>query len=102
MILGICDTPQSMIVMNIIVKIINILRIVVPIILLFSLVFKFIQASTKGNEDAIASIKKKSVPSIIAAALIFVVPPVINILVSLAFPNNDYSTCLEYISENSS
>ena len=100
MILGICDTPQSMIVMNIIVKIINILRIVVPIILLFSLVFKFIQASTKGNEDAIASIKKKAVPSIIAAALIFVVPPVINILVSLAFPNNDYSTCLEYISEN--
>ena len=98
MILSICDTPKVLEVMNIINIIITIIRIVVPIILLFSLIFKLVNASTKGNEDAIASIKKKAVPSIIAAALIFIVPVLVNLIIGISFPNSDYSKCLIGIS----
>ena len=65
MILSICDSPKVIEVMNIVNRIINIIKIVVPSILLFSLVFKFIQASTKNDNDALATIKKKAVPNII-------------------------------------
>ena len=98
MILGICDTPKVLEVMNIVNIIITIIRIVVPILLLFSLTFKLIQAITKGNEDAIASIKKKAVPSIIAAALIFIVPVLVNLIVSVSFPNSEYTKCIANIS----
>ncbi len=100
MILEICDTPESMEVMNIIVTIVNVIRIVVPIVLLFSLIFRFFKASTEGNDDAIEKIKKKAVPNIIAAVLIFVVPPLINLIIEVAFPGNSYSECLVYISED--
>ena len=98
LVLGICDTPKVLEVMNIVNIIITIIRIVVPILLLFSLTFKLIQAITKGNEDAIASIKKKAVPSIIAAALIFIVPVLVNLIIGVSFPNSDYSKCLIGIS----
>ena len=100
MILSICDTPKVMEVMNIVNIIITIIRIVVPIILLFSLTFKLVNASTKNDEDAIASIKKKAVPSIIAAALIFIVPVLVNLIVSISFPNSEYTKCIANISNN--
>ena len=99
MILSICDTPKVMKVMNIVVSIIDIIKIVVPIILLFSLIFKFIKASTKGDEDAIASIKKKAVPSIIAAALIFLVPTIINLIIVFGASDSDIAKCLKKTSE---
>ena len=98
MILSICDTPKVLEVMSIVNIIITIIRIVVPIVLLFSLVFKLIQASTKGDEDALASIKKKAVPSIIAATLIFIVPVLVNLIVSVSFPNSEYTKCIANIS----
>ena len=98
MILGICDTPKVLEVMNIVNIIITIIRIVVPIVLLFSLTFKLVNASTKNDEDALASIKKKAVPSIIAAALIFIVPVLVNLIVSVSFPNSEYTKCIANIS----
>ncbi len=95
MILGICDTPKVMEIMNIVVKVIDIIKIVVPIILLFILIFKFIKASTDGNDDAIAQIKKKAIPNIIAAVLIFIVPTAINLIVTLAFPESDFARCIK-------
>ena len=94
MILDICNDPSALKVFSIIKIIITIIMIVVPIILLFSLTFKFIQASTKGNEDAIASIKKKAVPNIIAAALIFLVPLLINLLLNITPDFTGYNACL--------
>lgn len=94
-ILGICNSTSVLEVLRIVKIIITIILIVVPIILLFSLIFKFIGAATKGDEDAIASIKKKAVPSIIAAALIFLVPTIINLIIQISFPNSEYTQCLE-------
>ena len=100
MILEICNTPQSMETMNIVVTAINIIRIVVPIILLFSLIFKFVKASTEGKEDAIIQIKKKAIPNVIAAVLIFIVPPLVNLIIEVSSPGNSYSECLKYISSD--
>ena len=94
MILDICNDPSALKVFSIIKIIITIIMIVVPIILLFSLTFKLIQASTKGDEDAIASIKKKAVPNIIAAALIFLVPLLINLLLNITPDFTGYNACL--------
>ena len=94
MILDICNDPSALKVFSNIKIIITIIMIVVPIILLFSLTFKFIQASTKGNEDALASIKKKAVPNIIAAALIFLVPLLINLLLNITPDFTGYNACL--------
>ena len=95
MILEICNTPKVMEIMNIVVKVIDIIKIVVPIILLFILIFKFIKASTDGNDDAIAQIKKKAIPNVIAAALIFIIPTAINLIVTLAFPDSGFARCIK-------
>ena len=94
MILGICDTPKVMEIMNIIVKIIKIIKIVIPIILLFVLMFKFIKAATSGNDDAIAVIKKKAIPNIITAALIFIVPTLVSLIMTLVFPDSGFTKCI--------
>lgn len=98
MILSICDSPKVIEVMNIVNRIINIIKIVVPSILLFSLVFKFIQASTKNDNDALATIKKKAVPNIIASVLIYIIPTVVALIVQMSFPNSVYSKCLVEVS----
>ena len=95
MILGICNSPQVAEVLNIVIRIIDIIKIVVPIILLFSLMFKFISASTKNDQNALATLKKKAVPNIISAVLIFVIPSLIGLIVEVSFPESDYSVCLK-------
>jgi hypothetical protein len=49
---------------------------------------------TKGDSDAIAVLKKKAVPSIVAAALIIIVPTAVNLVVSLFTDTLSYSKCL--------
>ena len=100
MILSICDSPNFMEAMNIINKIIDILKIVVPLILLFSLIFKLIQASTKNDNDALAVIKKKAVPSIIAAALIFLVPTFVALFVEVSTSGSEYKNCMAFVSQD--
>ena len=67
---------------------------------MFSLIFKFISAATKGDDDAIAIIKKKAVPNIVAAALIFLIPTIVSLLVQVSFPNSEYSQCLDNSNSN--
>ena len=93
MILDICDSPNMMQTMNIVMTIINIIIIVVPILLLFSLMFKLINASVKNNQDALKDVKKKAIPNIITAFLIFIVPTFINLIVTVSFPESDYTKC---------
>ena len=50
-ILSICSEPSIMEVMRIIVLFINIIKVVVPIILIISLMIKFAGAVTKNDQD---------------------------------------------------
>ncbi len=98
MILGICENVDVLKVMNIVVTILKIIQIVVPIVLMFSLMFKMINAMTKKDDDAIASLKKKAVPNIVAAVLIFIVPLLVGIIMNVTLPDSEYTKCIVGIS----
>ncbi len=98
MILSICDSPNVLEIMNIVVTIIKVIITVVPIILLFSLIFKAVSAATQGKEDALAELKKKAVPNIVAAVLIFLIPTLVSLIVTVSFPESDYTKCIAGIS----
>ena len=101
MILSICDSPNVLEIMNIVVTIIKVIITVVPIILLFSLIFKAVSAATQGKEDALAELKKKAVPNIVSAVLIFLIPTLVSLIVTVSFPESDYTKCISGISRES-
>ncbi len=98
MILGICENVDVLKVINIVVIILKIIQIVVPIVLMFSLMLKMIGAMTKKDDDAIASLKKKAVPNIVAAVLIFIVPLLVGIIMNVTLPDSEYTKCIVGIS----
>ncbi len=98
MILSICNEPGTLNIIRIVVLLINIIKIVVPIILIVFLVIKIMGAVTKQNQDEIAKTIKSSIPNIIAAVLIFLIPTLVDIVARLSFPNSDYSKCISGIS----
>lgn len=100
-ILSICDNPDVLKIMNIIVLFINIIKIAVPIILILALMIRLTSAVAKSNEDAIASIKKTAPANVIAAVLIFLVPTLVGIVTKISFPNSEYAKCLVGISNES-
>ncbi len=97
-ILSICESPSVLEIMNIVVTIIKVIMVVVPIILLFSLIFKAVSAVTKNDQDALATLKKKAVSNIVAAAAIFLVPVLVSLIVTISFPESDYNKCIKDIS----
>lgn len=94
MILSICDNPDILKIMNLIILIINIIKVAVPIILILTLMIRFTSSVAKSNEDALESIKKSAPANIIAAVLIFLVPTFVSIVTKISFPNSDFVKCL--------
>ena len=94
MIASICSNPKVLEVMRYINIFITIIRIVVPILLIFSLTFKLIKAVTSGNEDGLSKVKKNAPSNIIAAVVIFLIPSIVSLIVKVSFPNSDYNNCL--------
>ena len=95
MIASICSEPKVLEVMRIVNIFISIIRIVVPILLIFVLMFKLISAITNNDKDSLAKVKKTVPSNIIAAVIIFIIPTLINLIVKITFPNNDYQNCLK-------
>ncbi len=98
MIASICSDPSVLKIMRIVNIFISIIRIVVPILLIFVLMFKLISAITNNDKDSLAKVKKTVPSNIIAAVIIFLIPNVISIVVKITFPNNDYKSCIKNIS----
>ena len=95
MIASICSEPKVLEIMRLVNIFISIIRIIVPILLIFSLMFKFMSVIKTGNEDELAKVKKSSVINVVAAVLIFLIPNIISIIVKIGFKENDYDKCLE-------
>ena len=95
MIASICSDPSVLKIMRIVNIFISIIRIVVPILLIFVLVFKLISAVTSNDNDVLAKVKKTIPSNIIAAVIIFLIPSLISIIVKITFPNNDYINCIK-------
>ena len=95
MIASICSDPKVLEVMKYVNIFISIIRIVVPLILIFTLMFKFMSVIKTGNEDELAKVKKTAVVNVIAAVIIFLIPNILGIIIKITFPKNDYNNCLE-------
>lgn len=98
-ILSICNEPSLMNVIRIVVLLINIIKIVIPIVLIVFLVIKIMGAVTKQDQEEIMKIVRSSIPNLIAAVLIFLVPTFVDIVARLSFPNSDYAKCISGISK---
>lgn len=96
MIASICSEPKFLEIISKINLLINIIRIAVPIVLIISLALKFMKVISSG-EDSFSNTLKSSIGNIVAAVLIFLIPTIVNIVVSLSFPNSDYKNCLKTI-----
>ena len=94
MLLDICNDPNILQILSYVKKIITVIMIVVPTILLFSLIFKAVSATIKGDDNALATLKKKAVPNIVAAVLIFIVPFSVNIILNLNSDSKGFNACL--------
>ncbi len=95
MIASMCSDPKVLEVMKYVNIFISIIRIVVPLILIFTLMFKFMSVIKAGNEDELAKVKKTAVVNVIAAVIIFLIPNILGIIIKITFPKNDYNNCLE-------
>ncbi len=94
MILGICDSPEVLSIINIIIIVIKIIRIVVPIILMVSIMIGITKAIMKNDNDALAKSLKTSAAKIIAAILIFLIPTLVNVIADIV-GTNDYKQCID-------
>ncbi len=98
MILSICDDPKILEIMRIVNIAINIIRIVVPIILIFVLMIKLMGAVTKSDEDGLQKVMKTAPKNILAAALVFLVPFFVRMVVKITAPDSEYEKCISITS----
>ena len=100
MILGICDNPSVLEVMNIISKIIMIIKIAVPIILIVIVMIDFMKCIKVGDEDLLKKAQRMAINRAIAAVLIFLIPTFVGTLVRVSTNGTEYQACFsENISE---
>ena len=92
---SICSEPKILEAMKYVNIFVSIIRIVVPIILIFSASFKFISVIKTGDEDNLNKVKKSVITNAIAAVIIFLIPGLISLIVKISFSENDYKNCLE-------
>ena len=60
---------------------------------------KIMGAVSKQDQEQIMKTVRSSIPNIIAAVLIFLIPTFVDIVARLSFPNSDYSKCISGISK---
>jgi hypothetical protein len=87
--------------LRIIILFINIIKVVVPIILIISLMIKCAKAMMQKSQDEVMKVVRSCIPSAIAAVLIFLVPTFVDIIARISFPNSDYTKCVSGISKES-
>ncbi len=92
MFLSICDSPEILSVIRIVKIIINIIMVIAPIILIISLMFSFASAVKSNDDGALVKEFRNSIPKIIATLLIFFVPTIINVILSITL-NVPYKQC---------
>lgn len=91
---SICSVPEVLELMRVINIVILIIKIVVPIILILTGMITFMQSIKVGDEDLLSKAKKSFITKCIAAICVFMIPTLVNVLVTISDPNNEYRDCL--------
>ena len=86
MILNICDNSNILNIIRYAKIAIDVIKIAVPIILIFVLSIQYASAITKKDEDLLAKANKSAIRRIIAAVIVFLIPTFISIALRLSNP----------------
>ena len=95
MILSICDSPEVLSVLNIVVIVVKIIRIAVPILLILFLMLQFAKAVMNNDNEALDKAKRGAIAKMIAAVLIFLMPTFVNLIVNTV-GSGDYRECINF------
>ena len=97
MILSMCDEPSVLEVFRAVKIIITIIKIAVPLILIFSGMITFIRAVHDAETPKALEVFAKKC---IAAILIFLIPTFVNGIVKVIGIENDYTECFKYANKD--
>lgn len=89
MILGICNAPEVLEVMNIVKIVIQIIKIAVPIILIIFGMITYVRAIIDSDNDNLTKANKTIINMFIAAAAIFLVPTLVGTIFDIADVNDN-------------
>ena len=92
-ILSLCDVEEVQQILGIVKMVVDFIKIIVPIILMVSAMITLMLDIKAGNEDALAKSKKLLINKAIAAALIFFVPTLVDLVLNLAAGETEYKKC---------
>jgi len=94
MILSVCNEPEFLEIVVILKQVINIIKIGAPLVLIVMLMVDVVKAVTAGNSDNISKSMKQMPSRLLAAAMIFLVPTVIDLVLNVVDEQIDYATCI--------
>lgn len=100
LILSICSVPEVLELMSVVNTAILIIKIVVPILLIITGMITLMNTIKTGNDDLLAKAKKSLINKCIAAILVFMIPTLVNVVVLVSDPENDYKACLDVTEES--
>jgi hypothetical protein len=95
MILSICDSPDVLSVINIVIVIMKIIKIAVPIILIVSIMIGIGKAIINNDNDALSKSLRGSVAKMIAAVLVFLMPTFVNLVTNVA-GSPSFKECINF------
>ena len=96
MLLSICSEPETLKVLMIVKTVLNIIRIVVPILLIVSLTILYAKAVTDKDDDLLAKANKSLIPRLLAAILVIFVPMLIKLVLNIAsVQNSEVELCFK-------
>ena len=81
--LDICSTSSGLRVMYLIKTLITGICIVVPILLIIILMIDCIKGISSKDEDALVILKKKAIPKLIAAIVVFLIPTIVSLFMNI-------------------
>ncbi len=93
-ILSFCSNADVLSTMKIVKIIINIIRTIVPIILILSIAFSFTNAVKSNEDDIFTKTLKNTIPKLVTIVLIFFIPTFVNIILSITL-RVPYNECFE-------
>ena len=94
MILHICDNASIIEAMRIINIVITIVKIAVPIMLMVKLMLDLMSEIKAGNDEVFKKSSKLIVNRVIASVIIFLIPSLVELVVTLSSPDSGYLKCL--------
>ena len=92
--LSICDNADVLSTMRIIKICIQVIKIIVPIILMITIAMSYTKAIASNDNDAVKKAHQSMIKKAIAAAIIFLVPTLVGIIAKLTVNNLEYMKCI--------